>query len=119
MDSNRGARTALIVGAGVAGLTAGIALARRGWQVDIAEVSPSGAASGWGLCLTGPSLRALDELGLADACLVEGYGMSVITHVDGQGESAGQVRLPRLIGAERPALVGIARPVLHRILSPR
>lgn len=117
MDSNRGARTALIVGAGVAGLTAGIALARRGWRVDIAEVAPSGATSGWGLCLTGPSLRALDELGLADACLVEGFGMSVITHVDGQGEPAGQVRLERLIGAERPASVGIARPVLHRILQ--
>ncbi|WP_323178751.1 FAD-dependent monooxygenase [Streptomyces sp. NBC_01381] len=90
--------------------------ASRGWRVDIAEVARAGATSGWELCLTRPSLRALDELGLADTCLVEGFGMSVITHVDGQGEPAGQVRLPRLIGAERPALVGIARPVLHRIL---
>ncbi|MCR8577981.1 FAD-dependent monooxygenase [Streptomyces sp. Isolate_219] len=116
MNSYRGARTAMIVGAGVAGLTAAAALAGAGWQVEIAEVNPSRATSGWGLCLTGPALRALAELGLADDCLTEGYGMSVITHVDVDGEPAGQARLPRLIGARRPAMAGIARPVLHRIL---
>ncbi|WP_329395114.1 FAD-dependent monooxygenase [Streptomyces melanogenes] len=116
MDSYRGARTALIVGAGVAGLTAAAALARGGWQVEIVEIGPPEAPSGWGLCLTGPALRALGELGLADACLAEGYGMSTITHVDVNGEPVGEVQLPRLIGARRPAMAGIARPVLHRIL---
>ncbi|MGX7761378.1 FAD-dependent monooxygenase [Streptomyces angustmyceticus] len=116
MNSCRGARTAVIVGAGVAGLTAAAALAGAGWQVEIAELSPSGATSGWGLCLTGPALRALAVLGLADSCLAEGYGMSVITQVDVDGEPAGRARLPRLIGAGRPAATGIARPVLHRIL---
>ncbi|MGY4956403.1 FAD-dependent monooxygenase [Streptomyces nigrescens] len=116
MNSYRGARTAMIVGAGVAGLTAATALAGAGWQVEIAEVNPSRATSGWGLCLTGPALRALAELGLADDCLTAGYGMSVITHVDVDGEPAGRARLPRLIGARRPAMAGIARPVLHRIL---
>ncbi|MEJ8653443.1 FAD-dependent monooxygenase [Streptomyces sp. MS1.AVA.3] len=116
MNSYRGARTAMIVGAGVAGLTAATALAGAGWQVEIAEVNPSRATSGWGLCLTGPALRALAELGLADDCLTMGYGMSVITHVDVDGEPAGQARLPRLIGARRPAMAGIARPVLHRVL---
>ncbi|MEU7579912.1 FAD-dependent monooxygenase [Streptomyces sp. NPDC041068] len=116
MDRYRGARTAVVVGAGVAGLTAATALARGGWQVEIAELGPPEATSGWGLCLTGPSLRALDELGLADTCLAGGYGMSTITHVDVNGEPAGEAELPRLIGERRPAMVGIARPVLHRIL---
>ncbi|QEV64377.1 oxidoreductase YetM [Streptomyces spectabilis] len=106
----------MIVGAGVAGLTAATALARGGWQVEIVEIGPPEATAGWGLCLTGPSLRALDGLGLADTCLAEGYGMSTITHVDVGGEPAGEVRPPRLLGARRPAMVGIARPVLHRIL---
>ncbi|MEW1751761.1 FAD-dependent monooxygenase [Streptomyces angustmyceticus] len=116
MNSCRGARTAVIVGAGVAGLTAATALAGAGWQVEIAEVNPSRVTSGWGLCLTGPALRALAELGLAEGCLAEGYGMSVITHVDVDGEPAGRARLPGLLGARRPAMAGIARPVLHRIL---
>ncbi|MGA5566138.1 FAD-dependent monooxygenase [Streptomyces platensis] len=116
MESYRGARTALIVGAGIGGLTAATALARRGWQVEIAEIGAAGTTAGWGLCLTGPSLRALDELGLADACLAAGYGMSVITQVDVDGGLADEVRLPRLIGAERPAMVGMARPALYRTL---
>ncbi|WP_432145210.1 FAD-dependent monooxygenase [Streptomyces sp. bgisy084] len=116
MNSYRGARTAMIVGAGVAGLSAATALAGAGWQVEIAEINPSRVTSGWGLCLTGPALRALAELGLVGDCLTEGYGMSVITHMDVDGEPAGQARLPRLIGARRPAMAGIARPVLHRIL---
>lgn len=107
----------MIVGAGVAGLTVAIALARKGWRVDVAEINPQGATAGWGLCLTGPSLRALDALGLAEACLAGGYGMNVITHVDVNGRIADEVRLPRLLGAHRPAMVGIARPGLHRILS--
>ncbi|MYY80097.1 NAD(P)-binding protein [Streptomyces sp. SID335] len=106
----------MIVGAGVAGLTAATALAREGWQVETVEVGPPDATSGWGLCLTGPSLRALDALGLADTCLAEGYGMSTITHVDVHGEPADTVRLPRLIGARRASMAGIARPVLHRVL---
>ncbi|MBL1097794.1 FAD-dependent monooxygenase [Streptomyces sp. 205] len=106
----------MIVGAGVAGLIAATALARAGWRVEIAEVSPSRATSGWGLCLTGPALRALNELGLADACLAAGYGMTGITHVDVRGEPAGEVPLPRLLGAGQPGMVGIARPVLHRVL---
>ncbi|MFI1496048.1 FAD-dependent monooxygenase [Streptomyces platensis] len=119
MESYRGPRTALIVGAGIAGLTAATALARSGWQVGIAEIGPAGATSGWGLCLTGPALRALDELGLADPCLAAGYGMSVITHVEVDGGLADEVRLPRLIGAERPAMVGMARPALYRTLRER
>ncbi|MER6844641.1 FAD-dependent monooxygenase [Streptomyces platensis] len=119
MESYRGARTALIVGAGVGGLTAATALARRGWQVEVVEIGAAGATAGWGLCLTGPALRALDELGLADACLAAGYGMSVITQVDVDGGFADEVRLPRLIGAERPAMVGMARPALSRTLRER
>ncbi|WP_280409647.1 FAD-dependent monooxygenase [Nocardia brasiliensis] len=116
MDSQDGSRSVLVVGAGIAGLTAAIALARTGWGVEVAEAHPDRSSAGWGLCLTGPSLRALAELGLVDACLSEGYGMSAITHVDVEGRSAEQVELPRLIGEQRPAMLGISRAALHRIL---
>ncbi|MER5786331.1 FAD-dependent oxidoreductase [Streptomyces mobaraensis] len=54
MESCREAGTAVIVGAGVAGLTAATALARDGWQVEIAETGPPEAAAGWGLCRPAP-----------------------------------------------------------------
>ncbi|GAB3570967.1 FAD-dependent oxidoreductase [Amycolatopsis endophytica] len=115
MDNSDDARSALIVGAGIAGLTTASALARRGWRVEVVEKGDEGVPAGWGLNLTGPSLRALDGLGLADQCLAAGYGMSVITNVDANGV-ASRIELPRLLDDRRPAMAGIARPELHRIL---
>ncbi|WP_020673091.1 FAD-dependent monooxygenase [Amycolatopsis nigrescens] len=115
MDNSDGTRSALIVGAGIAGLTTASALARSGWSVEVIESGSEGTAAGWGLSLTGPSLRALHGLGLADQCLAAGYGMSVITNVDANGV-ASQLELPHLIGGDGPAMAGIARPELHRIL---
>ncbi|ONI86960.1 oxidoreductase YetM [Actinosynnema sp. ALI-1.44] len=104
----------MVAGAGIAGLTAATALARQGWTVEIVEIRPEGATAGWGLTLTGPSLRALDSLGLADACVERGYGMTTITNVD--GAAAETIDLPGLIGPGRPSMVGIARPDLHAVL---
>ncbi|MDT8910164.1 FAD-dependent monooxygenase [Amycolatopsis sp. PS_44_ISF1] len=108
-------RSALVVGAGIGGLVAANALARRGWAVEVVEIGAVGRTAGWGLTLTGPSLRALDTLGLAGRCLDGGYGMSVTTHVDAAGVES-PMPLPRLLGPDRPAMAGIARPDLHRIL---
>ncbi|WP_328605892.1 FAD-dependent monooxygenase [Amycolatopsis sp. NBC_00345] len=109
------ARSALIAGAGIGGLATASALAQRGWAVEIVEIGAAGSTAGWGLTLSGPSLRALGSLGLADRCLSAGFGMSVITNVDAD-DSEGRIDLPRLMGPDRPAMVGIARPELHRIL---
>lgn len=58
--------SALVVGAGIGGLTAALALHRRGWCVTVLERAPSVEAVGAGLGLTPNSLRALDTLGLGD-----------------------------------------------------
>ncbi|WPB94297.1 FAD-dependent monooxygenase [Streptomyces malaysiensis] len=108
----------VIVGAGIAGTTAAIALAETGWTVHILELSPDGRTAGWGLSLTGPALRALDSLGLADVCVDAGYGMSRITNWEPDG-SAFEIGLPPLLGPNRPATAGIPRPELHRILTAR
>lgn len=60
-------RTALIVGAGIGGLAAGIALRRRDWNVRIYERRSAAGESGFGLLLAPNALSALSELGLADS----------------------------------------------------
>ncbi len=57
-------RTALVVGAGIGGLAAAVALRRLGLQVQILERASSLAPGGAGLTLWPNALRALDELGV-------------------------------------------------------
>ncbi|RFU40287.1 monooxygenase [Actinomadura logoneensis] len=60
------ARTAIVVGGGIGGLTSAVALADRGWEVTLAERAPSLDPVGSGLALGPNALRALDTLGLGD-----------------------------------------------------
>lgn len=109
-------RFAVVIGAGIAGLTTAIALARRGWAVEILEQSPDGRTSGWGLSLTGPALRALSALELSERMVATGYAMTQITNWGPTGEAV-TISPPRLLGPEAPAMVGISRPDLQRILD--
>lgn len=113
---SKNAKRAVVVGAGIAGLTAAIALADRSWAVEILELSPDGGTAGWGLALTGPSLRALDSLGLSQKVVDAGFGISSITNWEPNGDTI-QIDPPRLLGPEHPAMAGIPRPELHRILN--
>src|SRR5688572_29962459 len=67
------ARTALIVGAGIGGLSAGIALRQAGWRVRIFERATSPRELGFGLGLAPNAVQALRALGVADAVLTHGY----------------------------------------------
>lgn len=59
--------TILIAGAGIAGLTAALALLRRGFDVSVFEQAPELREVGAGLQLSANGTRLLDALGLGDA----------------------------------------------------
>lgn len=61
-----GERSAIVVGGGIGGLAAGVALARVGWRVRVLERATSFGELGAGLSLWPNGLRALDALGVAD-----------------------------------------------------
>src|SRR5260370_6865376 len=56
----------LIVGGGIAGLTAATALRRSGFEVDIVEINPKWSVYGVGIIQQSNVLRALDTIGLAE-----------------------------------------------------
>ncbi|MER6678318.1 FAD-dependent oxidoreductase [Streptomyces sp. NPDC000983] len=62
---------AVVVGAGIGGLTAAVALHRRGWRVTVCERAPQPPATGAGIGLAPNALRALDAIGL-DAAYAAG-----------------------------------------------
>src|SRR3954452_20191555 len=58
---------AVVIGAGIGGLTSGVALVQAGWQVTVVERAPSLDPVGAGLGVAPNALHALDALGLGDA----------------------------------------------------
>src|SRR6266550_5395207 len=63
---------ALIVGAGIGGLAAGVSLRRAGWDVRIFERAASPREIGFALLLAPNAMHALGALGLAEAARREG-----------------------------------------------
>ncbi|MEU5986186.1 FAD-dependent monooxygenase [Streptomyces sp. NPDC047434] len=57
---------AVVIGAGIGGLTAAVALHQRGWQVTVLERAAALTPVGAGLGLAPNAQRALDVLGLGD-----------------------------------------------------
>jgi 2-methyl-3-hydroxypyridine 5-carboxylic acid dioxygenase len=69
MSLNPNARHAEIAGAGFAGLTAAIALARRGWSVRVHEKGAQLREQGAGIVLWQNTLKVLEDFGLMDEIL--------------------------------------------------
>lgn len=60
-------RRALVIGAGIGGLTAAAGLAARGWHVTVLERSPTLEPVGAAISLAPNGQRALDRVGVGDA----------------------------------------------------
>ncbi|MEW2415387.1 FAD-dependent monooxygenase [Streptomyces sp. NPDC046866] len=56
-------RHAVVAGAGIGGLTAAVALHRRGWRVTVCERTAGPSAAGAGIVLAPNALRAFDAIG--------------------------------------------------------
>ena len=71
-------RHAIVAGAGIGGLTAAVALRRRGWDVTILERAQALEPVGAGLGLGPNALHALDAIGLGDEVrrfsAIQGHG---------------------------------------------
>ncbi|MGW6841126.1 FAD-dependent oxidoreductase [Streptomyces sp. NPDC054958] len=76
-------RHAVVVGAGIGGLTIAVALHRRGWDVTVCERAPEAPVTGAGIGLAPNALRALGAIG---------------------------VDVSRAIGGAVPATMGVRRP---------
>ena len=107
----------LVVGGGIGGLSATIALRRAGYDVDVVERNPAWDVYGVGIIQPANALRALHELGLAHQAVENGLPMFGDTTwtADG-GMILADHDWPPLVEGLPPAN-GITRPRLHHILQ--
>lgn len=109
---------ALIVGGGVGGMCAAIQLAKQGVAVTLVEVNPHWAPDGAGITISGPTLRALREVGVIDEVLRLGGHWNAVDVCGPQGDVKVSVPIKPALGAEGlPGAGGIMRPVLADILG--
>ena len=103
----------IVVGAGIGGLTAAVALAWRGHEVRLIERAPSFEAIGAGLLVAPNAVHALATLGV-DLAEV-GMPLATLDLCDAPGGLVASVDLGRLARDFGPSY-GVTRPALHEAL---
>ncbi|MEZ0538102.1 FAD-dependent monooxygenase [Fibrella arboris] len=107
-------KKALVVGGGIGGLSAGIALRQAGVAAEIVELQPTFNVYGVGIIQPSNALRALDSLGLADACMERGSPYGPVNMCLSNGFQVAQVGTPPM--GRLPVHNGISRRILHDVL---
>lgn len=108
-----------IVGGGIGGLTAAIALARRGFEADVYEQAPAISQLGASLQLGPNAMRLLDELGLLPALRTIGVRPDAVDFLRWED---GALLLHTSLGQAAEDHFGAPqldfyRPELHRVLA--
>jgi 2-polyprenyl-6-methoxyphenol hydroxylase-like FAD-dependent oxidoreductase len=109
----------LVVGGGIGGLCTTLALRREDIEVEVVERNPEWSVYGVGIIQPGNALRALQMLGLAEACVAAGHRIlgSRTFLADGVTQVAHNAFPPLVPGL--PPGNGLPRPRLHEILTTR
>ena len=107
-----------MIGGGIAGLTAAIALRRRDIGVDVIERDPDWSVYGVGIIQQCNVVRAVAELGILDDYVNAGFAFDQIEVCAPNGKLLARFPTPRL--TERyPANIGIGRRALQKVLGDR
>jgi 2-polyprenyl-6-methoxyphenol hydroxylase-like FAD-dependent oxidoreductase len=108
----------LVIGGGIGGLTAAIALRRKGFLVDVIERDPNWSVYGVGIIQQANVVRAVAELGILDDYLDAGFAFGEVEIYAPNGQRVARIPTPKLT-EEYPANVGIGRRALQNVLGER
>lgn len=106
----------LVIGGGIGGLTAAIALRQRGFEVDLLEKNPALTVYGVGIIQQANVIRAFHQLGILDAYINAGFGFDSVSVFAGSGDLVAKLPAPRLVEGYA-ANLGISRRSLHEVLT--
>ncbi|MDI2028253.1 FAD-dependent monooxygenase [Saccharopolyspora sp. TS4A08] len=109
-------RRVLVVGGGIGGLSATLALRQAGVEVDLVEKDAEWSVHGVGIIQPGNALRALDRLGVAEECVAQGHPMVGMRSWTADGETLLRADEFPPAGEGLPPNNGITRRRPHDIL---
>lgn len=108
----------LVIGGGIGGLTAAIALRRKGFEVEIIERDPTWSVYGVGIIQQMNVVRAMKDIGVLDDYLAKSSGFDKTTLFVGPGgQKEAEFATPRLAGSDYPSNAGIRRKDLQSVLG--
>ncbi len=105
-----------IIGAGIGGLTAAIALKRKGFEVEIYEAAPKFKKAGSGINLALNAMQVYKRLGLYDAILKAGSYTNKMAITDENLKPLSVIDLKGFEEKHQVKSVAIHRAELHQIL---
>ncbi|MPS68486.1 MAG: FAD-dependent oxidoreductase [Novosphingobium sp.] len=106
----------LVIGGGIGGLSAAIALLRKGHRVTVIERDPEWSVYGVGIIQQSNVVRAMDQLGVLEAFLDAACGFDAVEIYLPDGTRVARIPTPRLVEG-RPSNVGIGRRALQKVLG--
>jgi 2-polyprenyl-6-methoxyphenol hydroxylase-like FAD-dependent oxidoreductase len=110
------ARSAVICGAGIAGLSLAHELVRHHWDVTLVERAPGPREQGYMMDFFGPGYVAAERMGILERLQELSYDVEALAYVDESGRARGEVSYARLARALDGRLLSIMRPDLERAL---
>jgi 2-polyprenyl-6-methoxyphenol hydroxylase-like FAD-dependent oxidoreductase len=109
----------LVVGGGITGSVLALALAHRGVQVDLVEISPVWHGVGHGITVQGNALAALAKVGVVVEVMRRGVPFDQLRMRQADGSLIAEVPTPHTGGAGLPATLGALRSDVQAVLCDR
>ncbi|WP_454806029.1 FAD-dependent oxidoreductase [Paraburkholderia fungorum] len=111
-------KRALVVGGGIGGLSAAIALRKAGVAVDVVEITEKWTVYHVGIIVQANVIRAMKELGIADECIAAGCVYDGVSFRNAfTDEEIAHLHTEPLAGPSYPTDLGLTRPAFHKVLS--
>ena len=109
----------LVVGGGITGSVLSLALAQRGVQVDLVEISPVWHGVGHGITVQGNALRAFEKVGVLDEVLARGVPFNQMRLLRADGSLIVEAPTPHTGGPRLPSTLGALRSDIQTVLCER
>jgi len=106
----------LVVGGGITGSVLSLALAQRGADVDLVEISPQWFGVGHGITIQGNALKALRSVGVLERVLARAVPFDIMRLRRADGGLITELSTPHTGGPDLPSTAGALRSDLQNAL---